>query len=139
MQFLFTPVFFLCLVFSAFAAPIPGNGTALDAVQDSAGKTKSEPIFSVLQTSGPVIVELFVYESYSRVTTPIPPEDMIKLRNAVEILLPWFVPLLRHQNEMGALYNPLPAVPDPNLSFRVATLHWNALLKFQMSFVLLLK
>ncbi|KAJ3827014.1 hypothetical protein EV361DRAFT_1032051 [Lentinula raphanica] len=49
MQFLFTPVFFLCLVFSAFAAPIPGNGTALNSSVTASPPPAKSPVVEVTE------------------------------------------------------------------------------------------
>ncbi|KAJ3711476.1 hypothetical protein C8R42DRAFT_351940 [Lentinula raphanica] len=160
MQILFTPVFFLlCLLFSAFAAPIatwedppppysrhdktsprvaPANAPVVPVSdpppaysQHDNSSPQVAPVNSpvvpvndrVPQISGRIVVNLTVYDSRSLLRGSIPMEDVVKLRNAVEILLPWFFPLVCRERD-GA-HGPLPQLPDKKLSFQVATLTWD--------------
>ncbi|KAJ3838537.1 hypothetical protein EV361DRAFT_1032050 [Lentinula raphanica] len=162
MRILFTPVFFLlCLLFSAFAAPIatwedppppysrhdktspqvaPANAPVVPVSdppppysQHDNSSPQVAPVNSpvvpvtdkVSQISGQIVVDLTVYDSRSLLRGSIPMEDVVKLRNAVEILLPWFFPLARREVIKGAKDTPLPVLPDTKLSFQVATLTWD--------------
>ncbi|KAJ3762168.1 hypothetical protein EV360DRAFT_67302 [Lentinula raphanica] len=154
MRILFTPVFFLlCLLFSAFAAPIatwedppppysqhdntsprvaPVNSPVVpvndppppysqhDNTSPQVGPVKS-PVVPVTETvpqvSGQLVVDLILHRGPHRFVTSIPLKSAATLRNAVEILLPWFIPMLRWRK-----YKELVTLPAQELSFQVNNL-----------------
>ncbi|KAJ3776896.1 hypothetical protein FB446DRAFT_700370 [Lentinula raphanica] len=115
MQFLFTPVFFLCLVFSAFAAPIPGNGTALNSSVTASPPPAKSPVVELTRR--------WILFTYSDRFHWRPPSSAVKMRNTVENLLPWFIPLLRFIKSGKDLdFDVRAQPPDQHLSFQAASL-----------------
>ncbi|KAJ3776895.1 hypothetical protein FB446DRAFT_784667 [Lentinula raphanica] len=129
MRILFTPVFFLlCLLFSAFAAPIatskdpPPPYSEQDNTSPRVAPANSPVVQPVTETvpqvSGQIVVDLILHRGPHRFVTSIPLEAAATLRNAVEILLPWFIPMLRWKKyKEGPLM-----LPDQQLSFQVNNL-----------------